>query len=384
MNNRPPVASPTDAAPSTDLPTVLFVTHSAACSGAELFLLRVVTRVGRIAPFVLLGEHGPLEALLSEADIPHAVAGSGDLRSPARLPLLRATRDLISELRPAAVYTHSAKAHILAGVAGRLSGVPVISHAHDLLRGGSLSRINAAILQVAFSTIPTAIIANSRTTKRSLVASARLKTRDVIGCPVAIEQPCSTRAATDAPVFGLAGRITSWKGQWLAIEAFAAARSTGLRERAKLVLFGAALFGDDNVYEQELHALVSRLGLNAHVEFAGHQSDMVAALERCDVMLHTSITPEPFGQVVIEAMAAGRPVIAADQGGPSEIITSGFDGILFESGSSASLASAMLTLAEQPETRLNLARNARQSVARYDAAGIVAQLETALLHTIGR
>jgi glycosyltransferase involved in cell wall biosynthesis len=384
MNIPSTVASLSDAVPRNDLPPVLFVTHSAACSGAELFLLRVVTRVSRIAPFVLLGEHGPLESLLSEAGIPHAVAGSEHPRSTTRLPLLRATRDLIAELRPAAVYTHSAKAHILAGAAGRLSGVPVISHAHDLLRGGSLSRINAAILQAAFSMIPTAIIANSRTTKQSLISSARLKTRNVIGCPVSIEQPCSTRAATDAPVFGLAGRLASWKGQRLAIEAFAAARSTGLHERTKLVLFGAALFGADTAYEQELHELVSELGLTPHVEFAGHQSDMVAALERCDIMLHTSITPEPFGQVVIEAMAAGRPVIAADQGGPSEIITPGFDGILFESGSSTSLASAMLTLAEQPETRLNLARNARQSVARYDAMGIVAQLETALLQTIGR
>ncbi len=67
--------------------------------------------------------------------------------------------------------------------------------------------------------------------------------------------------------------------------------------------------------------------------------------------MHASTIPEPFGQVVVEAMAAGVPVVAADAGGPAEIITDGVDGLLYPMGDARSLAACLVRLAENSEMR---------------------------------
>ena len=67
-----------------------------------------------------------------------------------------------------------------------------------------------------------------------------------------------------------------------------------------------------------------------------------------DVVVHASVRPEPFGMVIIEAMAMGKPVVATEGGGPSEIITHGKSGILVPRGDSESLASAIRMLLENP------------------------------------
>ena len=74
------------------------------------------------------------------------------------------------------------------------------------------------------------------------------------------------------------------------------------------------------------------------MEFRGFRPDMGSELERVDAMIHASVIPEPFGQVVIEGMAAGLAVVASDAGGPAEVITHEVDGLLYPPGDVAALA----------------------------------------------
>src|SRR5262249_10793443 len=106
--------------------------------------------------------------------------------------------------------------------------------------------------------------------------------------------------------FGIVGRLAPWKGQHLFLEAFARAFPDS-EERA--VVVGGALF-DEVDYEHGLQRTARRLGIAGRVEFRGHRPDVWEELARLDVLVHASITPEPFGQVILEGMAAGVPVIA--------------------------------------------------------------------------
>jgi glycosyltransferase involved in cell wall biosynthesis len=110
---------------------------------------------------------------------------------------------------------------------------------------------------------------------------------------------------------------------------------------------GAALFGEED-YTRHLHVLTGELGLEDAVEFTGFRTDVPQLVESMDILVHASILPEPFGQVVIEGMAAGKPVIATDGGGVTEIMVHGVTGLLVKMGDEKEMADAILQLLNDP------------------------------------
>ncbi len=152
------------------------------------------------------------------------------------------------------------------------------------------------------------------------------------------------------------GRLAPWKGQQVFLDAFASAFPCG-QEQA--VIIGGSLFGEAE-YGASLGRRATDLGLKDRVLFRGFRDNVAAELATMDVAVHASVVPEPFGQVVVEAMAAGVPVIAADAGGPAEIITAGVDGLLYPPGDVGALASSMRRLANDPGLRDRLRIAARR------------------------
>jgi glycosyltransferase involved in cell wall biosynthesis len=169
----------------------------------------------------------------------------------------------------------------------------------------------------------------------------------------------------------MVGRIAPWKGQDLFVRAFAAAFPGG-DERA--VIVGAPMFGEE-AYERELRELIAGLGLGERVRLRGFREDVWSELARMDVLVHASVIPEPFGQVVLEGMAAGLAVIAPDEGGPAEVIADGETGRLFTSRSVEALAAAMRTLNESPPERARLGSAARRAIKAYHPTRVGEQLE---------
>jgi glycosyltransferase involved in cell wall biosynthesis len=167
--------------------------------------------------------------------------------------------------------------------------------------------------------------------------------------------------ASGSTTFGMLGRIAPWKGQDLFLRAFAAAFPAG-EERA--VVVGAPLFGEED-YERELHQLAHELGIGERVEFRGFREDIWPELASFDVLVHASVIPEPFGQVVLEGMAAGLPVLAPDEGGPASVIEDGKTGRLFRSRERDSLAAAMRSLSADRGERERLGAGARGAVEAY-------------------
>jgi glycosyltransferase involved in cell wall biosynthesis len=148
------------------------------------------------------------------------------------------------------------------------------------------------------------------------------------------------------PVIGLIGNLKAWKGQESVIKAIAIARRHTPDIRCFLV--GRAADGDE-AFEAGLRRMVEQLDLGRNVIFTGGQKNVSDYINVMDVVLHASILPEPFGRVLLEAMALRKPVIGADAGGVPEIVLHEQTGLLFSPGDERSMADAIAALIDDPE-----------------------------------
>jgi glycosyltransferase involved in cell wall biosynthesis len=353
-------------------PRVVFIGHSAAWSGAEISLTRLLDHLPDVEATVLLAEDGPLADHLRDMDIDHRVVPLSDTAAhvsraqvtAGRLPL-RALSDtmaytvrlarVLRRLRPDIVHTNSMKAHLYGGVAAAIARVPHVWHARDRAAVDYLPRPTVALVRLAARVLPSVLIANSHSTLDTY-PGARRGVVVYNGVPTHPNQP--TPAPGPPLRVGIVGRLAPWKGQHLFLDAFAAAFADG---RQQAVVIGGALFGEE-AYEADLKTRAERLGIGDRVDFTGFTDDVPGHIENLDVLVHCSTIPEPFGQVVVEGMAAGRAVVAADAGGPAEIIDAGRSGLLVPPGDVAGLADALRRLDDDPALR------ARLGAAAYTAA----------------
>jgi glycosyltransferase involved in cell wall biosynthesis len=149
------------------------------------------------------------------------------------------------------------------------------------------------------------------------------------------------------------------------------------------VIFGSEMFGRDPGYAQELHRRAAMPDLQGAVVFAGYQPDAARLLPAFDMAVHCSRDPEPFGQVVFEALAAGVPVIAAPAGGPGEVLQDGEEALLVPPAVE-SLAAALARLAGEPEMRARLAQAGRHRVeSGLTAEAMTRAYERAWLRALG-
>ena len=155
---------------------------------------------------------------------------------------------------------------------------------------------------------------------------------------------------------GMVGRLAPWKGQDVFLRAFARAAAGG-DQRA--VIIGSAIFGEDD-YASALRGLAAELGVADRVEFRGFLHNVEAQLGDLDVLVHASVLAEPFGQVIVEGMAAGLPVIASDAGGAAEIVEDGVDGLLFPPGDVDALCDALTRLLLDAPLRQRLGEAGRR------------------------
>ncbi len=175
-------------------------------------------------------------------------------------------------------------------------------------------------------------------------------------------QGAATRAALGIlpgeRVAGIFGRLQAWKGQHIFLRA--AAELARRDVAARYLVVGGSVFGLDPNYANDLQRFARDAGIAGRVLFLGQRSDTNALMNACDVVVHASVEPEPWGLVLAEAMAAGRAVIGAAAGGPLEMITDGQTGLLTPPGDAAALAGAMESLFRQPELRRALGEAAHQ------------------------
>lgn len=181
-------------------------------------------------------------------------------------------------------------------------------------------------------------------------------------------------------VVGNVGRLVPWKGQEVFLHALAQIKLQ--IPNLKALIVGEPDPPTDTAYFQRLQSLVQQLGLSEIVRFTGFHSDIPALMVALDVLVHSSSSPEPFGIVVIEGMAAGKPVIATRAGGVLDIIEDGYNGLLVPVGEDRAMAEAILTLARHQDLAMQLGAEARQHVLKRFTAAQYAQTVQAIYQSL--
>ena len=148
------------------------------------------------------------------------------------------------------------------------------------------------------------------------------------------------------------GRLTSWKGQELLIEAI-----NLVKIELGYEAFNTIILGSDqgrNLYKKKLIRLVEQYRLTNQIKFVDHCEDMALAYKVSDIIISPSIEPEAFGRVAVEAQAMEKLIIASNIGGSNETVKNEKTGFLFESGDPNSLSKRIIQAITMDESTLKL------------------------------
>lgn len=248
--------------------------------------------------------------------------------------------------------------------ASRLLGIPCITHQRGMEdRSSATSRFMARRFA--------AVICISKAVRENLLS---VGVRDVplpmIHNAIDIQNMRPDRLASEIkeqlgiadrhPVVGMVGNVQRWKGQHVLIAAIAELRKS-MPMIACVFVGDVSKTIDDIQFAEELKATVTKSGLQHHIVMAGYRADVANYVNAFDAVVHASIRPEPFGRVLLEAMALSKPVVASRAGGVPEIIVDGQSGLLFEPGDAAALTAALSRVLGDAATaaRLGAAGHAR-------------------------
>jgi glycosyltransferase involved in cell wall biosynthesis len=233
---------------------------------------------------------------------------------------------------------------------------PLIWNLHDMLTADHFSPFNRWIATRWANRYADRVIVNSEATRDAFAESGGHVNKTGLvynGIDATAFESLPTDAARttrraldlrpDTPVLGVFSRLAQWKGQHVILEALP------YIPRAHVLLVGGALFGGDSAYKRRLKTTANRLGVQDRVHILGFRDDIPHLMKASDIIVHTSIAPEPFGRVIVEGMLASRPVIATAAGGALEIVDAGTTGLLVPPGDSLALAQAVTNLLNHPE-----------------------------------
>ena len=157
---------------------------------------------------------------------------------------------------------------------------------------------------------------------------------------------------SDRKLILMPGRLTSWKGQEVFIEAL-----NLVNKELGHISFNAIILGADqgrDIYTKKIKRLAEQYRLMPQLKFVEHCKNMPLAYKVSNIVVSASIEPEAFGRVAIEAQSMEKPIIASNIGGSNETIINNISGFLFDSGNAESLSKKIIEVLNLDESRLKL------------------------------
>ncbi len=354
--------------------------------GTERQVMNLATGLDPARFDLHMGCHGKVGALLDEAisrGIPveeYAIKNLYNLGAMyARLRLARYLRERAIEI----VHSYGFYSNLFAIPAARLAGAPVvIASIRDC--GEALTPAQRRA-QKMFCRMADCVLANAEGVRRWLVSEgypARkiqvIRNGIVPPAPVAMEAGNSLRQelglAPEARLIAVCARLTPMKG----IEHFLDAASVVGRSRPDLrflIIGGPSHIGDGS-YKLELERYAASLGLEKRAIFTGFRTDIARILPEIDISVLPSLS-EGLSNSLLEAMAAGVPVIATRVGGTAEAVEDGHTGVLVPPANLDALIRAMTFLLDNPQSARRLGEEGRRSVlSRFSVEKMVDETES--------
>lgn len=275
------------------------------------------------------------------------------------------------------VHTHLYHANLYGRLAARKESIPVIASVHNTYKKRKWYRhlLNRWLAGATF-----AVTAGSEDVEKDLLAVDRLPKHKVVRLPNSIDL---SRVATSIgvseakqrfgfaesdKVIGAVGRVEEQKGHIFLIEAFAELRQRPDGRSLKLLLVG------DGRLLPQLKKLAEDIGVSGAICFPGNISKLAEVYRAIDIFVMPSLW-EGLSLAMLEAMAAGLPVVATEVGGARDVLGDNQWGILAPPNNAAALASSIGKLLDAPQTAARMAAAGRERVhANYSVAALVHQL----------
>jgi glycosyltransferase involved in cell wall biosynthesis len=388
---------------------ILYLNPGSSLGGAEMSLLDILETLGGAQSEWQTGlittADGPLAESAAALGIPvqviplpPAIARLGDagtrsgrlallgkcIRAAGHcLPYLLRLRAAIRNFDPDVIHTNGFKMHVL-GLWARARHTPVIWHIRDyvssrpvmrwLLKAGARD-CRAAVCNslsvcrdlesVCGPQLPVFCLYNGIDLGRYTTEGEKTDLDGLAGL-----EP----AGPEVVRVGLVATLARWKGHEVFLHAIAQLPAD-LACRA-YVIGGSIYQTEGSQYNlQELRELARTLNIAGKVGFTGFVRESAQVIRALDIVVHASTQPEPFGRLIAEAMACGKPVITSGTGGAAELVTHRQNALVHVSGDSATLAERIAELTRDPQLRLELGRAGRATAeSRFDRSRLVAQL----------
>ena len=346
---------------------ILYLNKVGEIGGAEVSLQMLVGNLLRpdFEPVVVLGSAGSLYERLKVMNIPVYVYPLEGLHTRNPTPFIKTVRflkDVIKKEKIGLIHTNTNWDNQYGVIASKLTGIPHILH----VRGFSRSQYSWK----SFYHLGDMAICNSEHTRHQFIAFSGFKKRvEVVynGIDSDTFRPDHEKrlrmrkhysfSDTDI-VMGMAGRLTEEKGQLPLLKALLGQLKSN--KNYKVVIAGDTVLHSGSDYKEQIGAFIIENKLDEQVLLAGFVNDMPAFYNALDLFLHPAFR-EPFGRVMVEAMAAEKPVIASKIGGVSEIISANSeDGVLVVPGDWEAWLKQIDFLIMHPKTAMLMGRQGRE------------------------
>jgi glycosyltransferase involved in cell wall biosynthesis len=326
---------------------VVFVVDSLMIGGTELAALRTFRLLRTSVKLSLIHFHatGPLlEEYRTDGAAMHHIALYG-IRSPKNIGSILRLRRLLRQLRPDVIHSHDAYSNmvILASLWPNFA-IPWVASRRwlDQYVRGLHRRLNTSAFRRA-----SAVAVNSEAIAAHMIRSERIPTANVVVIPNFVDIPADLDASrkSSSPsriIVGMVARLTRVKRHDIAIAAVANLIAVGLD--IQLVIVGE---GEER---EDIQTCIAAHGIESYVTLVGEKRGGATIHVDFDVVLSTSDS-EGSPNSVLEAMAAGRPVVATDVGGTRDLIRHGIEGFLVPAGDVAAITESLRRLAVAPELR---------------------------------
>ncbi len=358
--------------------TILYIDTENDIGGAEVSLIELLRKLDRqkYRRLVALPRKGRLSKELKTMGVPvHFIKMSEFTRrnTPQKyildtlffIPCVLELLLLIKKYEVSLIHTNNVRAHFYGSMAGVLARIPVVWHIRDIYRDESTF---IRMVSKPFYPLARKVMAISNAVAKAFIEESGLSGKVKVvynGVDLAKFNPgvidtskIRGEFSLDGifPLIGLVGVLGRWKGQEEFLQA--ASRLVKVFPKAKFLIVGDSLI-DDRGYKERLKGMVNTLGITSHVIFTGFREDIPEILGCLDLLVLPSHN-EPFGRVLVEAMAMKKAVVGTDSGGIPEIVVDGKTGLLVPPNNANLLASGMAKILKDRDKLKKMGRLGRK------------------------